>query len=80
MKNTSDGNVHHERAVVTQWSGVGAIGSARTVETGREAFIAWFTMPLEAANMLSVGSEISLDYEWAESGQDGFDWRGVVRR
>jgi hypothetical protein len=80
VKNTPDGGVHHEQAIVMQWSGADGIGAARTVETGREVFIAWFTMPEGVWFTLSVGSEISLDYEWAQGGQDGFDWRGITRR
>ena len=75
VKNTSDGSVHHERAVVTDWSRADGIGSARTVETRRDVFIALFTMPVAVANTLSVGSEIALDYEWAEGGQDGLERR-----
>lgn len=80
MSASGDSNVHHERAVVTHWNPADGVGSARTVETGRNVFIAWFTMPIEVANTLSVGAEIALDYEWAEGGQDGFDWRGMIRR
>ena len=76
---TDRGEVHHERAVVTHWNPLDGIGSARTVHTGREVFIAWVTLPREVVFTLSVGSEITLDYEWAEGGQDGFDWRGMPR-
>jgi hypothetical protein len=74
---TSVDIVHHEPAVVAQWSTLDGIGSARAVETGRDVFISWSTMPLEVANTLSVGMELALDYECAEGGQDGFKWRGL---
>ena len=59
------------------WSEADGIGSARTVETRRDVFIAWFMLPRGMVNTLSVGMEIRLDYEWAQGGQDGFEWRGV---
>lgn len=80
MRASGEGNVHRERAVVTQWSPADGIGSARTVETGRDVFIIWSEMPREVVNTLSAGSEITLDYEWAEGGQDGFDWRGIMKQ
>lgn len=79
MSASAEGSVQRERVVVTHWSAVDGVGSARTVETGRDVFIIWSEMPLEVVNTLSVGAEITLDYEWAEGGQDGFDWRGVIR-
>ena len=45
MSASGDSSVHHERAVVTHWKPADEVGSARTVETGRDVFIAWFTMP-----------------------------------
>ena len=69
-------SVQHERAVVTHWNGADGVGSARTVDTRRDVFISWFTVAFEVANTLSVGSEIPLDYERVEGGQDRLEWRG----